>query len=437
MTKIRMKLAQLIGGKAGKLSYAQGRYMLDHPDKAVRCSLAARPDLDCEMLYYLAGDPDADVRLAVANNPSTPGASWLVLADDQSDDVRVALAKRLPALLDRTSRNAEQSVRDVVASLRLLVRDALPEVRRALSTVLREMPDVPSDIVKTLAFDPIEQIAMPIIELSPVLTDDDLLEILNRSTFSGTASTVARRPRLPDAVADALVRTGDSKAIENLLRNHSAQIREDTLDLIVDMAPSQPLWHRPLAVRPGLSATIMRKVAGFVTDEILQVVAERTDMDEGTMAYVRQKVLDRMAQKYASTESEDPVAIATEASALRLAHFRAQSLKLSDKLSREAIMTVIARGLSPLGIAMLAVSADLPISVVAAAVRRGGARPLLAVSWAADLTAHDAVMVQNIYGRTTPDSVIAPGVAGMFGMPEIAMRYALDELSDPSPATAV
>jgi hypothetical protein len=51
MTKIRSKLAHLIGGKVRKLSCAQGRYMLDHPDKAVRCSLAARADLDCEMLY--------------------------------------------------------------------------------------------------------------------------------------------------------------------------------------------------------------------------------------------------------------------------------------------------------------------------------------------------------------------------------------------------
>ena len=434
MKDLKSRLARLTGGAPGQIGFEQGRVMLDHPDKAVRLALAARTDLDCEMLFFLAGDPDPDVRLAVANNTSTPGTAWLVLADDHSDDVRIALAERLPALLDRRFPDSDRSIRSVVATLRLLVRDTFPDVRRALANVLREMSDVPPDIIRTLAHDRIEQIAVPIIELSPVLTDADLMEIVRTSPFTRAMRAVARRPRLSEIVSDALVRTGDSGVIESLLRNPSAQIREETLDLIADMAPSQPRWHRPLTRRPGLSPEIMKKIVAFVAGEILNELVQRTDLDPNTLALVRQTALERLNTK--AEAAPDPLAAATAASALRLAQFRAEALQLSGRLTRSVILDAVVRGPSALSIAMLAVQGRLPVSSVATAVRRGQPRALLAVAWAADLSAQDAVLVQHKLGHATPDSVIMPGPTGMYDASESELQYALDGLSAPAEMSA-
>ena len=48
---------------------------------------------------------------------------------------------------------------------------------------------------------------------------------------------ISRRVALGQDVADAIVDTGDIEAVAELLGNASAQIREETLDRIVDQAP--------------------------------------------------------------------------------------------------------------------------------------------------------------------------------------------------------
>ena len=54
-----------------------------------------------------------------------------------------------------------------------------------------------------------------------------------------------------------------------LLANPSAQVREETLDLIVQRAPGRPRWHAPLVERPTLPARLAAKIAAFVADALL------------------------------------------------------------------------------------------------------------------------------------------------------------------------
>src|SRR5262249_17512424 len=85
------KLVHCVGLPRQKISYEQARDLLDHPDPEVRRGLAARDNLEPEILFYLANDPDVEVRRAIATNHATPAKASLVLAFDADADVRCDL----------------------------------------------------------------------------------------------------------------------------------------------------------------------------------------------------------------------------------------------------------------------------------------------------------------------------------------------------------
>ena len=72
MSTAKTRLVHLLGLPGQRISYEQARDLLDHPDPAVRCDLAARTDLEPEILFYLARDPDVNVRRIVAGNAHVP-----------------------------------------------------------------------------------------------------------------------------------------------------------------------------------------------------------------------------------------------------------------------------------------------------------------------------------------------------------------------------
>lgn len=431
MTALQSQLARLFGVSERPMTYEQCRSMLDHPDTRVRKSLAERADLDAEMLFFLAADPDEEVRLAVANNPSAPGKCWLVLAHDDSEEIRASLAGRLPTLLtqrDPRSGNGDRALRTLVASLRLLVRDELPRVRRLLSQALADMPDAPHDVVALLAADPIEAVAVPVARLSAVLSDSDLLSILSASPFSSVRCAISDRAFVSEIVADALVRTGDSKAIETLLRNPSAHIKEATLDLIADVAHAHPNWHAPLVRRSGLNRSIVEKIKNFIADELLDLLAGRTDLEPSTLSYVKECALGRLKLGPALPQGVEVFSVATSESALRLGEFRAESLRLAGRLTPSLIMETLARGPLALVIAMLALRAGMPVQSVARAVQCHMARALVAICWAADLSAEEAVIVQSRLGRVAPVDVIHATADGFYAASEADLNTQLDGL---------
>jgi hypothetical protein len=92
MTEAKAQLLRLLGSTESTIGYEQARDLLDHSDREVRAALAARTDVEPEILFYLAQDPDTDVRRAVAANPMAPQKATTVLAEDSADDVRADLA---------------------------------------------------------------------------------------------------------------------------------------------------------------------------------------------------------------------------------------------------------------------------------------------------------------------------------------------------------
>jgi uncharacterized protein (DUF2336 family) len=118
------------------------------------------------------------------------------------------------------------------AALAYLLDDPSPKVRLALAEGLALTDHAPRSVILRLAEDQVE-VAARIIALSPVLGDNDLIEII----ASGRASLqqfVAYRCDLSVAVSAALAEIGSLQAIADLLDNAQAPIARISLRRIAE-----------------------------------------------------------------------------------------------------------------------------------------------------------------------------------------------------------
>ena len=120
---------------------------------------------------------------------------------------------------------------------------------------------------------------------------------------------IARRDNLAAPVADAVVASMDVPAVAALLRNPSAQIREETLDQIVDNAASVAGWHEPLVLRPELSVRAMRRIATFVARSLVETLVREHNIDAGLEAELKAAVEQRIKHEAAA---EEPPAVDLE-----------------------------------------------------------------------------------------------------------------------------
>jgi hypothetical protein len=79
----------------GKMSYEEARASLERHAHNARMYLAKRPDVEPEILYYLATDEAVEVRRLVAANATTPLQASKLLAVDADTEVRSALARKM------------------------------------------------------------------------------------------------------------------------------------------------------------------------------------------------------------------------------------------------------------------------------------------------------------------------------------------------------
>ena len=256
--------------------------------------LAAEPGIEAELLDYLARNGAEATRRAVAANPTTTAESNLLLAEDRDEEVRKNLALKIGRLFPGLLAEEEKQLRDMAfATLEKLAQDEVVEVRAVLAEQIKHHDCVPKPIVKALANDAEPAVRLPIIEFSPQLEDEDLIQLVVASRASHILSAVARRKNLSGEVADAVATTLDTDAVSALLANTDATIRTKTLDKIISNAAEVAEWHGPLVVRADLSEGAIKRLAGFVGLAMIDQLASRSGLDETTREDLKRKLDER------------------------------------------------------------------------------------------------------------------------------------------------
>ena len=142
---------------------------------------------------------------------------------------------------------------------RTAVYDHEPLARSVLADVLKRMTHLPHDIVLSLGRDE-AQVARPILRSSPLLDDDDLVEIAREGTRAHRLA-ITERDDLSAKVAQALCESRDPQVIESLLANENAALPEPLLHAILDAMDDTPGIVDAMTRRPLLPASVDHRLA--------------------------------------------------------------------------------------------------------------------------------------------------------------------------------
>lgn len=379
--------------------------------EATRVRLGAQPDTTPEVLHALASDASVMVRASLALNPATPPETNAALAGDADDRVRALLARKLGMLVPALSASAQERLRrQTLDTLSALAEDETVRVRAAIADAVKDLPDTPRAIILRLAHDAEVLVCEPVIRFSPLLTSDDLVALVAAAPSSGTGVAVARRPAIDAAVSDAIAAGGTDNAVLALLMNGTAQIREATLDALVERSVEHPDWHDPLVRRPALSDRSAKTLARIVADHLLETLAARGDLDPALAADLRTLVSARLGCAEAVAEPAEPAARPakpTEADLLEAAR---------EGDARKAAM-------------LLAAAADVALPAVRRAATLRSAKGLVSLAWKAGFSMQTGYAMQVLLAGLAPGTAIKPGPGNSFPMSVQEMSWQVDFLS--------
>lgn len=407
-------------GFAGRLDYAQTLAILKSNDLIAQKRLAEDVEAPPEALYYLAEHGAPSVRAAVVLNPSTPVQADALLARDETESVRAELARRIHRLLPHLTEGARAQLREqAIAIMEALASDQAVRVRALLAETIKADPRFPRAIAYRLAHDPEFVVCGPILEYSPLLNDTDLTEIIATSQSSGVAACIARRAQLSETVADAVARTADVTAVAALLGNANAQIREDTLDAILDGAPMVEEWHQPLVLRANLSIRAVRRIAGFVAAQLVEQLVET------------QGISDDLARELLQTVRKQITEAPADAMTQEAAEREAQAIVRSGRFNSQWVQEMAPqRRQNPVIIAALGLASHLGVPLARQIVGSRTGRAIAALCWKAGVSARAAYDVQQHVAHVAPALMVTPRNGSDYPMTPDQMNWLLETFLD-------
>ena len=199
-----------------------------------------------------------------ANPHALSLADVQALQDDPSPASRAALAAKFGRQYDHLVEGDTRPLAEAV--LELLVRDVEKKVRQALAEAAAASSNLPHGIARRLARDDLE-VARPILTHSPVLSDDDLAEIV-RTHAMQYALAVAGRERLSEWLSDVLADTNEAEVVAVLTGNPGAELSVATLRRIADDYRDDRAIQDRLIRRPALPYELVDQLVAAIGDRL-------------------------------------------------------------------------------------------------------------------------------------------------------------------------
>ena len=241
-------------------------------------------------------------------------------------DSETAIGKLGARFAQPTMTPAERQAAEQV--MRAMLEDAEVRVKKMLVDTLKDSAFLPHDIAMSLAGD-IDQIALPVLQFSTVLTDQDLIEIV-RSGSPGKQVAIAGRPVVSTEVAGELLQTDNSLAVARLVANPGAVLNDELIEKAATRFSFDPRVAESLNSRPNLPLSIAEQLITYSLDSLRALIARRADLSD---AAVNQLVL-RMREQM-TVDMRSPYFPAAEA--VELVKHLAAAKRLTPSLLLRAV----------------------------------------------------------------------------------------------------
>jgi len=252
-----------------------------------------------------------------------------------------------------------------------LLDDGSPLVRRALADALAASPDAPPAVIHALAADQ-PQIAAPILALSPLFFDADLVDAVATGSPAVQAA-IASRAALPRSVAAAIAEVGTAEACLILLENQDADVTPFSIDRMAARYGHLAAIREPLLARDNLAAATRHTLVTKLSDALAGFVAGRAWLDADTALRITREACEKVTVALAAETPEGEVRPLI------------RHLRESGQLTAGLILRALLSGNMALFEEALAELADLPVVRVSGLIHDGSFAALRALFEKADL----------------------------------------------------
>jgi uncharacterized protein (DUF2336 family) len=202
------------------------------------------------------------------------------LLEDPSADNRSQTAQKVATGFgDGALSKRERAIAEDI--FKVMVRDVEVRVREALSVNLQNCAFLSHDIARSLAED-VDSVALPMLQFSTVLTDDDLVDIVAKHGPS-KQKAVAKRETVSEVVSDALVDIGNADVVTTLMSNKGARIADPTMEKALDKHGDSVKVSQTMALRAELPISVAERLVAVVSDSIRDHILKSHDLPVETV----------------------------------------------------------------------------------------------------------------------------------------------------------
>lgn len=168
------------------------------------------------------------------------------------------------------------------------------ETRAMLSGLVAPLDQFPTQVVSQLANDESE-VAMPVLEHSPVLTDLDLADMAGKVDVE-KLKAIARRKKLGIRLTDVLVKRDENSVIREMAANPGAKFSKPTYRLVAEKAKTDVDLQETLVERADLAPAIAIQLHPFMSQVLKDRLSANQQEESGSL-------LDSLEEVVAAPES--------------------------------------------------------------------------------------------------------------------------------------
>ena len=189
------------------------------------------------------------------------------LAEQPSAQARSMLASKLGRDYRQGifKTDSEQAIANDI--FRMLVRDTEKAVRQALADELAMAADAPHDVIIALAKQE-SDIALPVLKYSSVLTEEDLIQMVESTQEVARWVAIAQREQVTARLTNSLLGTGNKSVISEVVKNDGAVLAEAGLNQAWKIIEGSEELMQVMVNRGGLPLSIAEKLFYAVSEEL-------------------------------------------------------------------------------------------------------------------------------------------------------------------------
>lgn len=270
------------------------------------------------------------------------------LAAERSDAKRTELLSRLADVYAASAADVGAAESELFTDIFGKIIDSVSKVYRVkISHRMAPAASTPRDIALRLANDENIEVASPMLEASPVLTDADLAAIATSASQDHLAA-IAGRDTLAAMVTNILVDRGDRKVVHKVSANPGAAFSEAGMEKLISRAEGDAELQGVIAGREDLTPNAMRTLVARASQSILEELAKQgcavtPDIPENVQETMRRALTTSLANRRAEIRRVNAMAVAVSAGDKTLADAVGELLDADRFLDIAALVAQLTR----------------------------------------------------------------------------------------------